>query len=317
MCVEVRSQAARPIDAVDKANGRSVSLGSMKRVSHLIEYCFLRILEAVITVLPRRLSLGIGALAGSALYHAGVYRRVVDRNFDHVDLFHDIERTRIIRRLYKNIGRYAVDMLRAGRPPRYTVENKAAVDAALDRGKGVLAVLAHFGNWELLAVFFGTVYPDLSVLARPMHNPLVERWLLAKRKKANVTPIYAAGALRKILASLKRNGIIAMLVDQYSAEQGTPAPFLGKTANTVRTAAGLVHRMECGVVLPYALIQKNGTYRVVIEPAPEVPVARDKEEAFITANLKAHNDAISRWILSYPDHYFGWFHKRFKDVISY
>jgi lauroyl/myristoyl acyltransferase len=75
--------------------------------------------------------------------------------------------------------------------------------------------------------------------------------------------------------------------------------------------------MECGVVLPYALIQKNGTYRVVIEPAPEIPVTRDKEEAFVAATLKAHNDTISRWILTYPDHYFGWFHRRFKDVISY
>jgi lauroyl/myristoyl acyltransferase len=75
--------------------------------------------------------------------------------------------------------------------------------------------------------------------------------------------------------------------------------------------------MECGVVLPYALIQKNGSYRVVIEPAPEVLVPRDKAEAFVAANLKAHNDVISRWILSYPDHYFGWFHRRFKDVISY
>jgi KDO2-lipid IV(A) lauroyltransferase len=289
----------------------------MKTLSHLLEYCFLRILEAFVSILPRRLSLAFGALAGSALYHAGVYRNVVDRNFDHIDLFHGKERKRIIKRLYKNIGRYAVDMLRSGRPPRYTVENKEAADAVLDTGKGMLAVLAHFGNWELLAVVFGAVFPDLSVLARPMHNPRVERWLLAKRKKARVTPIYASGALRKILAALKRNGIIAMLVDQYSAVQGTPAPFLGKTANTVRTAAGLVQRMECGVVLPYALIQKNGSYRVVIESGPEVLVPRDKAESFVAANLKAHNDVISRWILSYPDHYFGWFHKRFKDVISY
>jgi KDO2-lipid IV(A) lauroyltransferase len=275
-------------------------------------------LDLFITILPRKSALFIGAMAGNFLYHAGVYRKVVDRNFDHVGLFHGKERKQIIRSLYRNIGRYGVDMLRSSKKqPPYTVENIETLHKILGRGKGTIAVLAHFGNWELLANFFGTEFSDLNVLARPMHNPLVERWLLAKRKKAKVTQIYASGALRKILVVLKRNGIIAMLVDQFSAEQGTPAPFLGKTANTVRTAAGLVHRMECGVVLPYALIQKNGTYRVVIEPAPEIPVTRDKEEAFVAATLKAHNDTISRWILTYPDHYFGWFHRRFKDVISY
>jgi Kdo2-lipid IVA lauroyltransferase/acyltransferase len=290
----------------------------MKQLSHLIEYLCLNVLERIITILPRPCALFIGACTGGLLYHAGVYRKVVDRNFDHVDLFHGKERKRIIRRLYRNIGRYGVDMLRSGKQqPSYTVENIETLDNQLKRGKGAIAVLAHFGNWELLANFFGTVFPDLNVLARPMHNPLVERWLLAKRQKARVTQIYASGALRKILMVLKRNGIIAMLIDQYSAEQGAPAPFLGKTANTVRTAAGLVHRTECGVVLPYALIQKNGTYRVVIEPAPEIPVPRDKEDAFVAATLTAHNDVISRWILANPDHYFGWFHKRFKDVISY
>jgi Kdo2-lipid IVA lauroyltransferase/acyltransferase len=290
----------------------------MKTIFHLIEYLALKILEFVIGSLPRSGALWCGAKVGSVLYYAGVYRKIVDRNFDHVDLFHGKERKQIIRRLYRNIGRYGVDMLRSGKKqPLHTVENIETLEKILGHGKGVIAVLAHFGNWELLANFFGTVFPDLNVLARPMHNPLVESWLLAKRKKAKVTQIYAAGALRKILVVLKRNGIIAMLVDQYSAEQGTPTPFLGKTANTVRTAAGLVHRMECGVVLPYALIQENGTYRVVIEPAPQIPVPRDKEEAFVAATLTAHNDVISRWILAYPDHYFGWFHRRFKDVISY
>lgn len=290
----------------------------MKRLSHFVEYVCLRVLEFFIAVLPRPVALFIGAFSGTLLYHAGVYRRVVNRNFDHVGLFHGKERIRIIRSLYKNIGRYGADMLRSGKKlPSHTVENLESLHRQLANNKGALAVLAHFGNWELLANYFGSVFPDLNVLARPMHNPLVERWLLAKRKKARVTQIYAAGALRKILTVLKRNGIIAMLIDQYSAEQGEPAPFLGKTANTVRTAAGLVHRTGCGVVLPYALLQKNGSYRVVLDDQPEVSAKPGDEQAFEAALLKAHNDVISRWILSYPDHYFGWFHRRFKDVISY
>jgi lauroyl/myristoyl acyltransferase len=78
-----------------------------------------------------------------------------------------------------------------------------------------------------------------------------------------------------------------------------------------------VHKTGCGVVLPYALLQKNGTYKVVIEPPPAISSPADNEEMAVAAILKAHNDVISRWIIAYPEHYFGWFHRRFKDVISY
>jgi len=290
----------------------------MKKLSHILEYVFLRLLEFFIGVIPRKLALQTGSIFGLSLYHLGIYRKIVQRNFDHTGLFPPNKQKKIIRQLYSNIGKYGADMLLpVKKVPHYTVDNLEAVKEPLKHGKGLIAVLAHFGNWELLATFFGTVFSDLNVLARPMHNPYVEKWLLAKRKESRVTPIYASGALRKILSVLKRNGLIAMLIDQYSAEQGTPAPFLGKTANTVRTVAGLFQKLDFGVVFPYALMQKDGTYRVVIESALPIPVSRDNEEEFITAILKAHNDVISQWITKYPEHYFGWFHRRFKDVISY
>jgi KDO2-lipid IV(A) lauroyltransferase len=289
----------------------------MKKISHFIEYCVLRLTEALISALPRKLALLLGAAVGVALYHLGIYLKIVNRNFDHVALFDKTEQQRIIKRLYANIGRYGVDMLCSEKkPPAHTVDGLEYALSLFERKKGIIAVLAHFGNWELMATFFGSRF-DLSVLARPMHNPLVEKWLLAKRKRSKVSQIYAAGALRKIIVALKRNGMVAMLIDQYSAENGTPAPFLGKQANTVRTAAGILCKTDCGIVLPYALLQRDGTYRVVVEAAPTVDADPANETAFIDAHVKAHNDTLSRWITQYPDHYFGWFHKRFKDVIEY
>ncbi len=290
----------------------------MKKLSHVLEYVLLRSLEFCIGVVPRKLALIAGENFGLTLYYLGIYRKIVKRNLDHVGLYPPDRQKEITRQLYTNVGKYAVDMLRpVDKVPSYTVENLDAVHQALKNGKGLIAVLAHFGNWELMATFFGTVFSDLNVLARPMHNPLVEKWLLAKRKQSKVTPIYASGALRKIIVVLKRNGLIAMLIDQFSAEQGIPAPFLGKTANTVRTVAGLLQKLDFGIVLPYAIMQKDGSYRVVIEEAAPILISRDNEDEFIAAVLQAHNDVISQWITKYPQHYFGWFHRRFKDVISY
>ena len=116
---------------------------------------------------------------------------------------------------------------------------------------------------------------------------------------------------------LRRGGIIAMLIDQYAGGQGSPSPFLGKNTSTVRTVAGLLHKTDCGIVFAYALLQNDGTYAVEIEEGPHLDVSRDDQEQFITAYQKTHNDVLSRWIVQHPDHYFGWFHRRFKDVMSY
>jgi len=37
----------------------------------------------------------------------------------------------------------------------------------------------------------------------------------------------------------------------------------------------------------------------------------------IAASLQSHNDFLSKWIIEYPEHWFGWFHRRFKDAIRY
>jgi|WetSurMetagenome_2_1015567.scaffolds.fasta_scaffold00267_19 Kdo2-lipid IVA lauroyltransferase/acyltransferase len=290
----------------------------MKSFSHLVEYLGLRAVEFLASALPRGFALAAGAAAGTLLYRAGVYRKVVERNFDHAGMDGGPKRRTVLRALYANIGRYGADFLRTGgKPPPYTVENLDEAERCLARGHGMIAVLAHFGNWELLASLFGSHFTDLNVLARPMHNPYVERWLLAKRKRAKVTPLYAEGALRKMLTVLNRNGIIAMLIDQYAGDQGTAVPFLGKPANTVRTVAGMLHKTGCGIVLPFAVLLPDGSYRVTIEAAPGVNVPREDKEAFIAAALAAHNDVLTRWIRKYPEHYFGWFHRRFKDTIAY
>jgi len=116
---------------------------------------------------------------------------------------------------------------------------------------------------------------------------------------------------------LSRGGIIAMLIYQNAGSQGTPAPFLGKNTSTVRTVAGLLHKTDCGIVFAYALLEKNGTYRVEIEEGPHLDAPKNDQERFIAAYQKAHNDVLSGWIVRHPDHYFGWFHRRFKDVFSY
>jgi len=216
------------------------------------------------------------------------------------------------------MGRYAVDFLRGFPPlPRYSVVHGEVLDAALADGRGVIILLGHFGNWELLADIFGSKVPSLSVVAKPMRNPFVDRWLTRKRDAAAVDTIYVDNALRKIYEAIKKNGIVAILIDQHAGSQGTLVPFLGKETSTIRTVAGLAHKTGCAVLPTYALLLEDNTYEIVLANSPLPATEGMSSETIIAESQKRHNEILSDWVMQYPHHWFGWFHKRFKESITY
>jgi KDO2-lipid IV(A) lauroyltransferase len=228
------------------------------------------------------------------------------------------EQKTITKKLYRMMGKYAVDFLRRQPPlPPHHIYNEELIQLLFDKGKGIIVLLGHFGNWELLADIFGSKIPCLSVVAKPMRNRLVDEWLARKRAAASVETIYTDHALRKIYEAIKNNGMVAVLIDQNAGSQGTPARFLGKETSTVRTVAGLVHKTGCAVLPIYAIMGDDGTYDVTMSVAPQPELSGKSEEEAITVLQTQHNDILSDWIKKNPEHWFGWFHKRFRESIQY
>jgi Kdo2-lipid IVA lauroyltransferase/acyltransferase len=286
--------------------------------SHYLEYAALRLVEFAVNLTPRRLALALGGAVGRLLCLFGVYRRIVQKNFDHVGLWDKGRADKIIRKLYRNIGRYAVDFLRRGKLPPYRLNRYELYTNTRNKGKGTIIVLAHFGNWELLASIWGRLESDLNVVAKPMTNRLVEGWLFKKRTALGVSTIYTDSALRVMLTALKRNGITAILIDQNMGSMGTPVPFLGKTASTVRTVAGLIRKTGAAAVPMYAIMGSDGRYDIeFFEAEPPLQEADGDSEAAITAIQAQHNDILSQWVMKHPEHWFGWFHKRFGGFVNY
>jgi lauroyl/myristoyl acyltransferase len=121
-----------------------------------------------------------------------------------------------------------------------------------------------------------------------------------------------------MLTVLRRNGLAAVLIDQHLGGMGTPAPFLGKTAVTVRTVAGLSRKTGAAAMPMYAIMRGDGGYDIKFFEAdmPELGEGAGEEEV-ISAIQARHNDVISGWIREYPEHWFGWFHKRFRGYVDY
>jgi Kdo2-lipid IVA lauroyltransferase/acyltransferase len=291
---------------------------TLKNISHILEYILLRTIQTVLTLLPRRFALFLGGNAGLLLYHLHLYRRIVRKNMEHVALWNKAEIHHITRSLYRNIGRYAIDFLRPAYPiPEHTIYNYDTIEPLFNKGRGTIAILGHLGNWELLSTVFGEKTGRLHVVAKPMNNSIVDDWLLKKRTASSVTTIYTKQALRKMFQVLKKDGIIAILIDQTTKTHGTPVPFLGKDAQTVRTVAGLVQKTGCSVVSTNAIMREDGSYDVYMVTVPEAETEGLSEEEIINSYQRLHNDVISEQIREYPEHWFGWFHRRYFGYVAY
>jgi KDO2-lipid IV(A) lauroyltransferase len=287
-------------------------------LQHKLEYLLLLLIQKTFSFLPRTVTLKIGTLIGTLLRLKGVYSKTIFGNMRHTEYWSESEIGKIKDKLYIMMGRYVTDFLRSPKKlPTFRTHNFEALVKAKSKGKGSIFILAHLGNWELLAQIFGKKVADLHVIAKPMKNHIVDTWLAKKRSSTGVTTIYTDQALRKMFEVLKRNGVVAILIDQHGGNHGTMVPFLGKDANTVRTVAGIVHKTGCAVLPTYSIMQIDGSYDIFISEAHPPDVSGMSNDESIATYQKQHNEIISEWIRMYPEHYFGWFHKRFRNIIPY
>lgn len=287
------------------------------KIKFFIEYLLLLLLQNLLSCMPRRWSLKAGDAIGCLLYHLGVYRKVVHKNMQHVNHWDDHTIKQMTRRLYKNMGRYTTDFLRPAYPlPPHTIDNPQILEQLLSANRGIVMVLAHLGNWELLATVFGSRLGNLHVVAKEMKNPFVNRWLHKKRTASEVTTIYSQNALRKIIEALRKNSVIAVLIDQYTRNNSTWVPFLGREAKTVRSVAGIVAKTQCAAASTAAIMQQDGSYTITITPLPTLEDMSDRD-TMVTAYQTCHNDALSEQIFAHPEHWFGWFHRRFREKLDY
>lgn len=133
-----------------------------------------------------------------------------------------------------------------------TIVGKENVLEATARGKGCLCLIAHAGNWELLArvrvyfpevVRFGSSYRELD-------NPLIEG-LWRRRRERNRCEMFGKrdNPFSKITGVLRDNGMVGILCDQNASNLGTLVPYFGKLASTTSLPA-LVQRRSKAMAVP-------------------------------------------------------------------
>jgi KDO2-lipid IV(A) lauroyltransferase len=287
--------------------------------AHRAEYAALR--GAVAAV--ERLSFGragrIGERIGTLGYAPLKIRRTVvekqlaaafpEKSAEEID--------RIARATYGHLGRTSIEtaVLPSYSPKQIIglfeeVNGWSIVEERIARGRGLIVVTGHLGNWELGGAYLAARGLPIDAVARHMANPLFDKYLTKTRERIGMTVVHDEDAVRRVPRSLRSGRAVAFLFDQGAIGlASTWVPFFGRYAKTPRGPAVFALRLGSPIVFGAALRRPSGKYQLTFEPI-DVHETGDRE-ADIDKIVTDYSDTLERWVRRAPEQYL-WAHRRWK-----
>jgi len=180
--------------------------------------------------------------------------------------------------------------------------------AAQARGRGVLLVAPHYGNWELLAQWLAA-QGRFSLLYTAAASPALDRFLRLARERHGVRAVPAdAHGMKPLLRALQQGGTVGITPDQVpDAGAALWSPFFGVPALPMTLLHRLAQRHpEARLVIAAAVRTAEGRFRVRIEPLPPAVTSGP-----VQSGVDALNLAVEAFARREPAQY-QWTYKRFK-----
>ena len=141
-------------------------------------------------------------------------------------------------------------------------------NTAAARGRGVLLVTPHLGNWELGGAFMSRHGCPLLVLTQAEPDPRLTAMRQASRARWGVETLVVgedAFAIIEIIKRLQAGATVALLVDRPPAPTGVPVDLFGRKFSASIAAAELARASGCAIV-PTLIVREPGGYRAQILP---------------------------------------------------
>ena len=285
-------------------------------------YAAVRVVIQVFRTLPAPLARWLGRQLGEWAWR--VLRRKRREMLRHMDLAFREEFSRAqkeiwVRKHFEHLGLFVAEFSRLS---LLTPDN---VDALCDLseikvfeewlaklpGKGLLAVPAHHGNWELCGFAVALKGYALKSVARPLDNPFVNELVDGIRERSGNEIVHKYQVLWKLKKMLDHGAIVTMSVDQNGGTSGLFVPLFGVSASTVASPADL--HLASGVPIMVASLNRQADgvrHKFHVWDVIECHKSAH-HEADRMAVLTRINRAYEKAIRAYPEQWL-WGHRRWR-----
>jgi KDO2-lipid IV(A) lauroyltransferase len=235
-------------------------------------------------------------------------RTAVFLNLRHVlgDSVSEKELKKMAKKTFRNFGLFMVDFLRF---PRVSAKSIiAAVDVnmvqvvkqEICKGKGVILLGAHVGNWELGGAVLSLSGLPLSVVAMPHTNELIDRFFVRRRTRKGIAVVSRSHAASELLGSLRRGECVAILGDRNVLGPGMKTEFFGSPALIPYGHVILSLRTGAPIVPGFVVRERGSRFKFYVED-PIRP--RSGDGAFEDLMHRCIN-VMEKYVRRFPDQWF-------------
>lgn len=228
------------------------------------------------------------------------------------------ELERLARAVFRHFVRFGWEMVELLLAPlshfrkKVVVLGEENVARALAKGRGVILLAIHAGNWEYTVMGYGLMHRSVTIVAREMDHPLLGTLVRYLRRRGGNTLVNKQRGLKDILAALKENRPVGILIDQNTTtEGGLLVDFFGKPTRTTPVAALLARRRDIAVIPSFSRRLPDGRHLVAL--FPPLPMEKtNKPDKDILRHLQEQSYAVEAWVREEPSQWL-WLHRRWKN----
>ena len=218
--------------------------------------------------------------------------------------------------MYAHLGALLVEFLRisAVTPEKLSRDviftDFEKIDSILIQGRGLIALTAHIGNFELLAMVSAFKGVPLTIITKKLKPGWLNDWWVETRSRFGLRVLPSRNSFLDCLGVLGNNGVLAFVLDQnMNKYRGIFVDFFGRPACTSPGLAILSARSGAPVLPAFITREGDGRHKVhILDPLPS---PRGTGKDMIRAATQQYTTIIEQFIRAHPDQWI-WLHRRWR-----
>jgi KDO2-lipid IV(A) lauroyltransferase len=273
----------------------------------------IKLFQQFVRILPETCAARVGAFLGRvALRLLTRRRKVAMANVRRImrDIS-DAQAEAVVRSCFEKLGTNFVELLlipylpKKDFPKRFHVENVHHVEEATKLNKGILALVFHYGNWEIMGIASFLLHREVIALARPLKGQkFLQGFINQLRAATGLTVIPNQDTARDAMKYLRENRIVAILGDQR--EKRSKGVYVELFGEKVPTSKGIVMlAMRTGSPVMPVYLRREGFLRYTIVFCEPIEMERKGNiEELIYKNARKVNAFLETLIAAHPEEWF-------------
>jgi len=196
-----------------------------------------------------------------------------------------------------------------------SIDGLEHLDNALGQGNGVVAISAHLGNFIIIGPRLILEGYPFSLILRNPKDSILAKTLSDFRNNLGLDSIPDQPrkmCVTKSLASLKRNSILYLQIDQNASSRDLWVDFFGWLVPTFRGPVVFSMRTGAPIIPMFTIRDALNHNRLVIKPPFKLDSTENKENDILQNTAKL-TKLIESYIKQYPTQWW-WFHRRWKKA---